>query len=246
MYGRRVRPLLWVICGSLAVLTGVGLAVSAAFAATRIAGVNGSRPCSTDFASGCTTKRAALLEVNGYVRGAWITQEQKWFVRVPAGAPGLKNGGRLKITVPRQDGVDQLHEGTWVNLIYYGRSPAWIQLPSGRTLQTEDHPRRAAPSLAWMALACLGGGIFGIQTGFRSRRREGAWWRRVPGHIAFGVPGLAFPAGCFGFIGQTVAGGTSWPGVAGGLFGTGLGLLGWRQSRRRKAAPMSGTLPAVE
>src|SRR5262249_45481044 len=161
---------------------------------------------------GCITRRAAVLEVSGSVRLAWLTQEQQWFARVPAGGPGMKDGGRVKIMVPRQDGADQLRQGAAVDLIYYGRAAAWIQLPSGRTLQTEDHPRRAAPMHVWMALAGLGGGIFALQTAIRSRRREGAWWRRVPAHIAYGIPGLAFLAGCFGLLGQVAAGGTIWPG----------------------------------
>jgi hypothetical protein len=235
---RRVRPLLWVIFGSLAVLVGLGMAVSAVGAATRVKGVDGAPACTTDFASGCTTKRAAVLDDSGYVRGSWFTQEQKWFASVPGGAPGLKSGERLKIMVPRQNGIQELNEGSKVTLVYYAQSPAWIQLPSGTVLETEDHPRRAAPSLGWMALASLGGGIFGIQTGIRSRRREGAWWRRVPGHIAFGPAGLLFPAGCFGLLGQTIAGGTIWPGVAGGLVGIGLGAMGWRRSRRREASSM--------
>jgi hypothetical protein len=215
MDGRRVRPLVWAAGGIVAVLIGAGLAASAVSAAARIGEVSGLRACTTAFADGCITRRAAVLEVSGYVRLAWLTQEQKWFARVPAGAPGLKEGARLKIMVPRQGGADQLHQGARVDLIYYGQSAAWIQLPSGRTLQTEDHPRRAAPMRAWMALACLGGGIFALQTGIRSRRREGAWWQRVHAHIAYGIPGLAFVAGCFGFIGQVAAGGTIWPGRRG-------------------------------
>ena len=234
MDGRRVRPLVWAVCGVVAVLAGAGLTASAVFAATRISDVSSGRACTTAFAGGCITRRAAVLEVSGYVPLAWLTNEQKWFGRVPAGAPGVKTGGRLKIVVPRQDGADQLHQGARVELIYYGRAAAWIQLPSGQTLQTEDHPRRAAPRFAWMALACLGGGIFGVQTGIRSRRREGAWLRRVPAHIAYGIPGLAFPAGCFGLIGQVTAGGTIWPGVAGGLLGTGLGVYGWRRAANRE------------
>jgi hypothetical protein len=237
MDGRRVRPLVWAAGGVVAVLIGVGLATSAVSAATQIGDVSGLRACTNAFADGCTTRRAAVLEVSGHVRLAWLTQEQEWFARVPAGAPGLKDGDRLKIMVPRQDGAGQLHQGARVDLIYYGRSAAWIQLPSGQALQTEDHPRRAAPMRAWMALACLGGGIFGLQTGIRSRRREGAWWRRVPAHIAYGIPGLAFPAGCFGFIGQVAAGGTIWPGVAGALLGTGLGMYGWRRVVSREAEP---------
>jgi hypothetical protein len=238
--GRRIRPVLWVIFGAAALLVGLGMAVSAAAAATRVGGAGSPPVCRTDFASGCTTERAAVLDSRAYARGSWFTGEQKWRVRVPEGAPRLKDGQLLRLEVPRQDGREALAEGAQVTLIYYGRAPAWIRPASGRVLETGDHPRRSAPMLGWMALFAAFGGIFGIQTGLRSGRREGSWLRRAPAHIVVGLAGVLAIAGMFGALGQTVAGGTIWPGVAGGLIGLGVGALSWRRSHRRESAYLAG------
>ena len=238
--GRGIRPVLWVIFGTAGLLVGVGMATSAVAAATRVGDVASAPACRTDFASRCTTERAAVLERRGYTRGSWFTGEQKWLVRVPEGAPRLKDGQLLGLQVPRQDGREGLAEGKQVTLIYYSRAPAWIRLASGTVLETGDHPRRAAPTLGWLALFASGGGIFGIQTGLRSRRREGGWLRRTPAHIVVGVAGALAIAGMFGALGQIVAGGTIWPGVAGGLIGLGLGALAGRRSGRRESAYPAG------
>ncbi len=238
--GRRIRPVLWVIFGAAGLLVGLGMAISALAAATRAGGVDSPPVCRTDFASQCTTERAAVLERRGYVRGSWFTREQKWLVRVPEGAPRLKDGQLLSLQVPRQDGHEGLTEGAEVTLIYYGQAPAWIRLASGRVLETGDHPRRSAPMLGWLALFAACGGIFGIQTGLRSGRREGGWLRRTPAHILVGIAGVLAIAGMFGAVGQTVAGGTIWPGVAGGLIGLWVGALSWRRSRRRESAFLAG------
>ncbi len=237
--GRRVRPVLWVVFGAVGLLVGLGMATSAVAAATRAGDVGDAPVCRTDFASGCTTERAAVLEHRGYVRGFWFTREQRWLVRVPDGAPRLKDGALLAVDVPRQDGREGLAEGVQVTLVYYSRAPAWIRLASGTVLETGDHPRRSAPTLGWMALFAACGGIFGIQTGARSGRREGAWLRPTTAHISVGLAGALAIAGMFGALGQTVAGGTIWPSVAGGLIGLGLGVRAWRRSRRRGAAKLA-------
>jgi hypothetical protein len=129
--GRRIRPVLWVVFGAVALLIGLGMATSAVAAATRAGDVGGAAVCRADFASGCTTERAAVLEYRGYVRGSWFTREQKWLVRVPEGAPRLKDGELLKLEVPRQDGREGLAEGTEVTLIYYSQAPPPIRPDAG-------------------------------------------------------------------------------------------------------------------
>lgn len=213
-----------------------GLLLSwSAVSAARVAEHADTAPtCTGEFGRGCTTSRAAILDSTGYVKGSWFTREQKWYLQVSGGAPGLTHGELLRVVIPLRTGDTGVRNGTRLVVIYYGQSPAWVRLPDGRTLQTEDHPRRAAPMHAWMALACLGGGAFATLTGIRSGRHEGAWWRRVRAHAAFRPAGLLFPAGCFGLIGQAVGGGTIWSGIAGGLAGLGLGILGWRRDAMRE------------
>jgi hypothetical protein len=233
---RRIRPALWVVVGALAAPVGLLMALDAAATVTRAGGVEGAPRCASEFAKGCTTPRTAVLDHEGHTRGSWMTREQRWWVRVPAGAPGLEGAERLDVTVPRQDGREGLVEGAGVTVIYYGRSPAWIRLESGVTLETEDHPRRKAPLLAWLALGALGGGAFAVRSGIRAGRHGGGWLRRTPARFRGGLDVVAMLTGMFGGIVHQFAGGTVWPGVVAGSLAGGFGVLLWRRSRRREAA----------
>jgi hypothetical protein len=233
---RRIRPALWVIVGALAVPVGLLMALDAAATATRVGGVEGAPRCDFEFAKGCTTQRAAVLDHKGSRRGDWMTREQRWLARVPAGAPGLRGAELLDVTVPRQDGREGLVEGAAVTVVYFGRSPAWIRLPSGVVLETEDHPRRKAPLLAFLALGGIGGGAFAVRTGIRAGRHGGGWLRRTPARVRGGLDVALLLAAMLGAVVHQFAGGTVWPGIVAGLLAAGLGVLLWRRSRRRQAA----------
>jgi hypothetical protein len=234
---RRIRPLLWVIAGALVVPVGLLMALDAAATATRVGGVEAAPRCASEFARGCITHRGAVLDHEGHTRGSWMTREQRWWVRVPAGAPGLEGAERLDVTVPRQDGREGLVEGAEVTVVYYGRSPAWTRLPSGMTLETEEHPRRKAPLLAWLALGALGGGTFAVRSGIRAGRHGRGWLRRTPARFRGGLDVVVLLAGMFGAIVHQFAGGAVWPGVVAGSLAGGSGVLLWWRSRRRQAAP---------
>jgi hypothetical protein len=233
---RRIRPALWVVVGALVVPVGLLMALGAAAAATRVGGVDGAPRCESEFTRGCTTERAAILDHEGHSRGSWMTREQRWLARVPAGAPGLEGAELLDLNVPRQDGREGLVEGAEVTVVYFGRSPAWIRLRSGVTLETEDHPRREAPLLAWLALGALGGGVFAARSGIRAGRHGGGWLRRTPARFHGGLDVVVMLAGMFGAIVHQFAGGTVWPGVVAGSLAAGFGVLAWRRSRRRQTA----------
>lgn len=232
---RRIRPVLWVVFGVLAVPIALLMGLDAAATATRVGAVQSAPRCTTAFAKGCITERAGVLDDQGYARGSWMTREQKWYVRVPTGVPGRHGGDMLAVTVPRQDGREGLVEGAEVTVVFFGRAPAWIRLQSGVVLETEDHPRRKAPLLGWLALGALGGGLFGIRTGIRGGR-QGGWLRRASVRVPRGPEAVVFVAGMAGALVQQFAGGTVWPGVVAGLLAAGLALLAWR-SHRRQAAP---------
>jgi hypothetical protein len=222
---RRVRPVLWVIGGALALAVGVMMALSALAAVVKVGDARGARACTVDFSSGCTTERAAVLASRGSVRGSWLTGEQRWFADVPEGAPGLKSGGWAKLEVPRQQGSAQLIEGTEVTVIYYSRAPAWIRLPSGVLVQTGDHPRRYAASVGWMSLFAIGGGLYALRIGIAARRVGDGWLRRAPADTSPGITGAITLAGMFGALGQILGGGAFWPGLVGGLFGAAVGVV---------------------
>jgi hypothetical protein len=150
-----------------------------------------------------------------------MTLEQRWLARVPAGAPGLQGAELLDVTVPRQDGREGLVEGTQVTVVYYGRSPAWIRLPSGVVLETEDHPRRKAPFLAWLALTVLGSGVFAVRSGIRAGRQGGGWLRRTPARFRGGLDVAVLLAAMVGAIVYQFAGSTPWPGIVAGCSSAG-------------------------
>ncbi len=120
-------------------------------------------------------------------------------------------------------------------MVFFGRAPAWIRLWSGVVLETEDHPRRQAPLLGWLALGALGGGLFGMRIGIRAGR-QGGWLRRTWVRVPRGPEAVVFVAGIAGALVQQFAGGTVWPGVVAGLLAAGSALLAWRP-HRRQAAP---------
>jgi hypothetical protein len=222
---RRIRPVLWVIGGALALPIGLMMAYSALAAAVKVGDARTAPACTTDFWSGCTTERAAVLASRASVRGSWLTGEQRWFADVPDGAPGLKPGGRLKLEVPRQPGSTHLAEGSEVTVIYYSRAAAWIRLPSGAMLQTGHHPRRYAATVGWMSLFAIGAGLYALRVGMTAGRGEHVWLRRATADTRPGITGVLTLAGMFGALGQMLGGGAFWPGVVGGLFGATVGIV---------------------
>lgn len=222
---RRIRPALWVIGGALALPVGLMLAYSALAAAVEVGDARTANACTTDFSSGCTTERAAVLASRGTVRGSWLTGEQKWFADVPESGPGLKTGGRLKLEVPRQLGSAQLVEGAEVTVVYYSRAPAWIRLPSGVVLQTGDHPRRYAATVGWMSLFAIAGSLYALRVGVTAGRSEHVWLRRATADTWPGFTGVLTVTGMFGALGQMLGGGAFWPGVVGGLVGLTVGVV---------------------
>jgi hypothetical protein len=93
--GRRIRPAVWLIGSTLAIVVGAGLAATSAAAATAMGDATDAPACPTDFAGGCVSERAAVLEVEGYTRGSWLTGEQDGGTAWPgivAGGIGLAIG----------------------------------------------------------------------------------------------------------------------------------------------------------
>ena len=237
---RRIRPALWLGVGTLMALAGLGLAVDAVPKVIRLGMVDDASACAIEFAEGCTTERAAVLEPPGYAARSWVG-DQRWWARVPAGAPRRLYGPqRERFDVPRQDGQKALAAGLEVTVVYLGEAPAWVRLPSGAMLETEDHPRREAPVLALVALGILGGGGFAIRTGIGARRHGGRWLGRTPARVRAGPDLVLALAGMLSAFGLGITGGIVWSGVAGGLLGAGFGVLvwalAWRAARSRPAA----------
>jgi hypothetical protein len=224
----------WVVLGALGVLLGLGVAGAGVASASRAGGVDDAARCTTEFAKGCTTERAAVLVRRSYRRYGYL-RGHSWSARVPDGAPGLTGAELLGLEVPPQDGREDLTPGQEITVVYRGRWPAWIRLPSGTVLEIGYHPRRAAPLWVWLGLFILGGGIWGTRIGVGARRRGGGWLRPTAARFREGPDLIPTVAGALGFFGHLVGGGTLWVGVAGGLVGAALGVLGWRGALRRRS-----------
>jgi hypothetical protein len=86
--GQQIRPALWAGIGTLIALVGLWMGLDTTPTLTRLGEVDSAPPCTTEFADGCTTERAAVLEPPGYAAHSWLAGDQRWWARVPAGAPG--------------------------------------------------------------------------------------------------------------------------------------------------------------
>jgi hypothetical protein len=232
--GARIRPVTWVVLGMSGALLGLAVAGAGLASARRAGGVDDAARCTTEFAKGCTTERAAVLARQRYRQYQWLDGDT-WVARVPDGAPGLTGAELLKLEVPWQDGREELAPGLEITVVFLGRWPAWIRLPSGTVLEIGYHPRRQAPLWAALGLFILGAGTWGVRIGAGARRRGGGWLRPTAMSLREGPDLVPTLAGALGFFACLFGGGAIWMGVAGALIGAALGVLGWRRARHRRA-----------
>ena len=227
---RGIRPWLWLVSSVLFVLFGAVMTLAAVAALSEPDDIGGLPLCRSDFGDDCLTERTGLVDHEGYVRRGWLSGEQEWVVDVPEGAPGLEGEEMLALDLPRQPGRDELGEGLEVDVVFYERRPALVRLPSGAELETEDHPRRYAPTIGYLGLSALGGGAFAFRTGWRTGRRHG-FWRKARPETSFGPAAVMGMTGMCGALAQIGVGGARWVGAAGALVGLALGT--WLAARSR-------------
>jgi hypothetical protein len=230
--GRGIRPWAWILCGALALPIGLLLLLIGIAATVEPDDISGLPTCRTDFGDDCLTEREALLVDRGYARRSWISREQKWIADVPEGAPYLEGEEKLALDIPRQPGREELAEGVRVRLVYYDDRAALVRLPSGRELETDDHPRRYAPMHGYLGLFGIGGGAFAVAAGWRAGRKNG-FWRKAPARFGLGAGFVLALAGMVGALAQTLFGGARWTGLAGAAAGLGLGVWAALRSRSR-------------
>ncbi len=227
---RGIHPWAWILSGSLFVLVGLVLGLVGISAAAEPDDISALPTCRTDFGDDCLTERDALLLDKRYKRRSWISREQRWLADVPEGAPGLQGEEKLALDIPRQQGRDELAEGVRVRLVYYENRAAVVRLPSGRELETDDHPRRYAPMHVYIGLFGVGGGAFAVAGGWRTGRQH-SFWHKAPGRFRMGVGAALALAGMVGAMAQMLFGSVRWTGLAGAAAGFGLGV--WAAIRAR-------------
>ncbi len=231
--GRGIRPWAWMVSGCLAVLVGSVLGLVGLAAVLEPDDIRGIPACQTDFGDDCLTERDATIVREGYARRSWLSREEKWIADVPEGAPFLDGAEKLELDIPRQPERDELAVGVRVRLVYYEKRAALIRLPSGRELETEDHPRRYAPMHGYLGLFGLGGGAFAVAAGWRTGRRRG-FWRKAPAEFRVGGGFVIALAGMLGALAQTLFGSVRWTGLVGAAIGAGLGLWAALRARSRR------------
>ena len=231
---RGIRPWLWLVSSVLFVLVGAVMALAGLAALTEPDDIGGVVTCRSDFGDDCLTERAAVVDHEGYVRRGWLSGEQKWVVDVPEGAPGLEGEEMLELDLPRQTGREELDEGLDVEVVFYEKRASLVRLPSGAELETDDHPRRYAPTIGYLGLFALAGGAWALRTGWRTGRRHG-FWRKGRPEVSFGPAAVVGMTGMGGAMAQMGVGGARWVGVAGALVGLALGSWLAVRSRSRRA-----------
>jgi hypothetical protein len=221
------------VAGGLAVLVGSVLGLVGLGAALEPDDISRLPACRTDFGDDCLTDRDATLVREGYARRSWLSRQEKWIADVPEGAPFLDGPEKLELGIPRQPGRDELGVGVRVRLVYYEKRAALVRLPSGRELETDDHPRRYAPMHGYLGLFGVGGGAFAVAAGWRTGRRR-SFWRKAPADFRIGGGFLLALAGMLGALAQTLFGTARWTGLVGAAIGLMLGLWAALRARSRR------------
>lgn len=231
-----IRPWFWLIGGVVFAVMGVVCVLVAVAAVREPDDISGLPSCTSDPKADCLVERPAEIRRLGHARGAWVTGERKWLVRVDGGLPTRPAETLDDIRVPRQPGADELHTGSSIRLVYYHLRPVLVRLPSGAELETDDHPNRYAPTMGYVGVFALAMGLFSWGRGWRTGRAEG-FWRKAPAHDPGMAPVIAplFLGGGAAFVTQFLAGSHRWPGLVALLLGVGLGVLVVLKNRGRFA-----------
>jgi hypothetical protein len=220
--------------GVIAMIGGAVLGLAALAALSEPDDISGAPRCEEDFGDDCVTERDALILRKGAgSRWSWIGREQRWIADVPDGAPFLEGDEKLELTLPRQPGRDELAANQLVQVVYYEKRPALVRLSSEHTLETDDHPRRYAPTRGYLGLAAVGGGAFAVSTAWRTGRRSGFWRRSGSVRHPAGPALVVTLSGSLGALAQTLFGATRWSGVVGATLGAALGGGAVARERRR-------------
>lgn len=231
--GRRIRPWAWLLGGVVGILVGAVLGLVGLAALAEPDDISATPPCDAPFGDDCLTEREVVLVDRGYVRRAWLSREQRWYAEVPEGAPFLTGRERLRLDLPRQPGRGELERGLRARVVFYEQRAAVVDLPSGRRLETEDHPSRYAPAHLYYGLFGVGGGAFGVVLGWRTGRRHGFWGRAASAKTPGGLPLALTVSGLLGSLAHTVVGGR-WSGPVGVAVGVALyGVTAVRRQRGR-------------
>lgn len=97
--------------------------------------------------------------------------------------------------------MDEVRPNIAVTVVFIGTDPAWLRLPSGAVVESEEHPQYAGPASLCLALMIAGPSMTAVTTGIRVGRRE-SWFRVAQDSFAPDAWWLLFGVGLLGFVVQ--------------------------------------------
>lgn len=227
---------MWLGFGSAGVVVGLVMMVAGLGGLLRSAELTGVPVCASGADDDCLARGPATVRYEVRERWRWLSGERRWLLDVGAVPPQLRGSGDTdRVGVPRQPRQDDIRDGMALTVVYYRDSPVLLELPTGTVLETDEHPRRAAPTTLYLGLATLGLAGFGVRVGWRNGRRRG-WWRRVdyeqPKRVGLSL--VLFVSGAGGALTQYLAGSSRWPAfIVAATLAVVLGVLVLLAKRRR-------------
>ncbi|WP_053207299.1 hypothetical protein [Jiangella muralis] len=214
------RPVFLVLLGTLGLLIALFAAGLGVWSLVQLGSLGDLRPCERDFAGRCLTEREAIAEEESWSGGRSVDTTPTWLLTVAGSLPSAEDTDRLYMEFRRQDDLGELRPGMRVTVVFAGMDAAWLRLPSGATLESEEHPRNTWAASLGVALMIAGPSLSAVVTGVRGRR--GGWAAHTPG-AGFGPDRwwLLSVVGLAGFVAQL-----AFPRPPAGLVILGVLLLG--------------------
>jgi hypothetical protein len=225
------RPAWWLVGGLIAIVLGIGFAaetVSATGVWLEVRDTGELPSCADDFAEGClTTRPAVVVEESFFCRHCWLSGNERILLDVDDHPPDADRSFSFR----KQPHRDEILESSVVTMIYLGERAAWVEVPSGARIATDEHPLWDALFLGPMGLTIGGGGLAAVQIAQRTARRNGSW-RRISNPEIEPTRIWIIPAvGLLAFFVQLLF--PTPPVVLSVLFGSVIGVLLWAKIKGR-------------
>ncbi|MBB5786231.1 hypothetical protein [Jiangella mangrovi] len=195
------RPAVLVLLGTaglLFALVAVGLGV---WSLVLLARLGEASVCERDFSGICLTEREATVAERVVNHGRSWDPDPSWRLALHGDGPEPTDGTRLWVDFRPQDDLDELTTNQRVTVVFIEHEPAWLRLPSGAVLESNQHPQYTWAGAFSIAAMIAGPSITAVVTGIRGRR--GGWFANSPGH-GYGPDRwwLLFLVGLVGFVVQ--------------------------------------------
>lgn len=174
------RPAALLFLGTVGLLIALMAAGFGVWSLVQLSNLGDLRPCGGAVTGGCLTEREAIVEKQeqSYPSGRTVDTTPTWRLTVDGPLPSDEDTARLYMEFRPQDGLGELRPGMRVTVVFIDEDAAWLRLPSGATLESEEHPRYTWAASFSVALMIAGPSLSAVVTGVRGRHR--GWWANTP------------------------------------------------------------------